>query len=179
MKKEFTKQEIIDNKGCYDLQQIEKLSFINKDNITLIDILNSEISIKDKRWSLFNKCELTLDNKKELALKMAWCVLPIYEDNHPNDNRIKDCLQAVEDFNNGKITVEVLKEKRYAADAAAATAADAAVSVYNAYAATAAAADAAYAATAADAAATAADVSYKLSYKEKLLIILIDFVNNN
>ena len=31
----------------------------------------------------------------------------------------------------------------------------------------------------ADAAATAADVSYKLSYKEKLLIILIDFVNNN
>ena len=144
MKKEFTKQEIIDNKGCYDLQQVEKLSFINKDNITLIDILNSEISIKDKRWFLFNKCQLSLNNKKELALEMAWCVLPIYESKYPNDTRVKECLQAIKDFNSGKITIEVLREKRYAV---------------------------AYAVYAADA--------DELSYKEKLLIILIDFVNNN
>ena len=153
MKKEWTKQEIIANKGCYSIEEVEALSFINKDNITLLDILNSEISIKDKRWFLFNRCELTLDNKKELALKMAWCVLPIYETKYPNDSSVRECLQAIEDFNSGKITIEILKEKRAAAYADAAYAA---------------AAYAAYAAADAD-----------LSYKDKLVTILIDFVNNN
>ena len=42
MKKNWTKQEIIDNKGCYSTEEVNNLSFINNETITLIDILNSE-----------------------------------------------------------------------------------------------------------------------------------------
>jgi len=88
MKKIFTKQYILDNKGCYSVDEVEKLSFINKEEIRLTDILNSEISIRDKRWFLYNKSKLSLGQKKELSLKLAWIVLPIYEDRYPNDLRL-------------------------------------------------------------------------------------------
>lgn len=71
MKKQFTKQEIIDNKGCYSTEQVMELSFINKETILATDILKSEIPIRDKRWFLWNKCEITIDSKKQLALKLA------------------------------------------------------------------------------------------------------------
>ena len=71
---------------------------------------------------------LNLEEKRELALQLAWSVLPIYESKYPNDSRVKDCLQAIEDYKNGKITIEILIEKRQhaAAAAVAAAAADAA-----------------------------------------------------
>ena len=179
MKKEFTKQEIIDKKGCYSLEKVNQLSFINNDIISIETIINSEIPLKDKRWFIWNNCEITIDNKKELALKLAWCVLPIYENKYPNDLRVRECLQAINDFNAKLIMIDELIEKRKAAYAADAAAADAA-----AYAAYAAAADAAaYAAYAADAAAYAADAAADAaayaadakSYTQKIINIFLDF----
>ena len=193
MLKEFTKEYIRANKGCYTLEEVNELSFINKDNITLIDILNSEISIKDKRCFLFNKCELSLNDKKYLALKMTWCILPIYEAKYPNDNRVRECLQAIEDYNNGIITIDVLREKSNAA-AAAANAATYAATIYvvNAVANAATCVAAAVANAVANAATCVACVDYDtayavyavcvtadISYENKILTILIDFVNNN
>ena len=157
MKKIFKKEEILSNKGCYSREQVLNLSFINNREITLIDIMKSEISIQDKRWFLYNKGELSTNQKKVLALKLAWAVLPIYEDQYPGDNRVRDCLQNIEKFNLDNIFFNELAVKRNAA-AYAAEAADA----YAAYAAAAAdayAAEAAYAAVyaAAEAAAEAAD----------------------
>jgi len=104
---------------------VEKLySFINNELITIQVILQSEISIKDKRWFVWNNCELSSDDKTDLALKLAWGVLPIYENKHPNDIRVRECLQATEDFKKGSITKNELWIKRLAA--AAAYAADAA-----------------------------------------------------
>jgi Immunity protein Imm5 len=165
MKKEFTPNEIMTGIGCYSKEQIEHLSFIKQNNISIIDILNSEIPLKDKRWFLWNKCDINLQDKKELALKIAWCVLPIYQAKYPNDTRVEDCLKAIKDFYDGNITIDELKAKRstYAADAAAAAyaavdAADAAyAAAYAAYAAAYAAANAA--ANAADAAAYAANAA--------------------
>lgn len=48
MKKIFTPNEIIFNRGCYTREQVEALSFIKKEKITLDDVLNSEITLSDK-----------------------------------------------------------------------------------------------------------------------------------
>ena len=164
MKILFTKNEILVGKGCYSKEQVLALSFIEEKSISIETILKSEISIKDKRWFVYNNCDLTLQEKQKLSLLLAWAVLPIYENKYPNDLRVKECLQAVENFNNNKISVKELREKRNAADAAA----------YAADAAAADAADAADAAAAADA--DAAAYAGNLTYSQKLQQILIDFV---
>ena len=123
MKKIFKKEEILSNKGCYSREQVLNLSFINNREITLINIMESEISIQDKRWFLYNKGELSANQKKVLALKLAWAVLPIYEDQYPGDNRVRDCLQDIEKFNLDNIFFNELAVKRNAAYAAYAAAA--------------------------------------------------------
>ena len=196
MKKSFTIEEIKQNKGCYSNADIDNLKKDYSDTVTIKEILESKISIKDKRWFVYNACQLSLDEKKKLALKLAWVVLPIYESKYSNDTRVKECLQATEDFYEGKISVEELRVKRNAADAAAAAAdaaadaaaaaaaADAAAAAADAYAdaadaaaaaAAAATAYAAYAAYAADAADAAAAAAEKLTYSQKIQQILIEF----
>lgn len=58
MKKIFKREEIFANRGCYSRNDVENLSFINKKEITLIDILTSEISLNDKRWFLSTNVDL-------------------------------------------------------------------------------------------------------------------------
>ena len=140
MKKTFTKDYIIQNKGCYDLEQVEKIKCINDKKITLKQLFN-DLPIKDFSWFLVRKCELTTLEKQFFALHCAKQVLPIYEAKNPNDKRVSECIEATERYLNGKISIDELMDKRSAA-AYAANAADAAY--------------ASYAATAADAAAYAA-----------------------
>jgi hypothetical protein len=182
MKKTFDKAYILLNKGCYEKHQVEALSFINKEEIGVLDILNSEMPLKDKGWFLIRKTQLTPQQKAELAYRLAGVVSELFNKKYPNDSRVNDCLQAIQDFKAGKIDISVLREKRAAADAAADAAAayaaayaaaDAAAAAYAAaYAAADAAADAAAAYAAAAAAAYAAD-----SYRKKVLQVLIDFSN--
>ena len=112
-----------------------------------------EISIQDKRWFLYNKGELSTNQKKVLALKLAWGVLPIYEDQYPGDNRVRDCLQDIEKFNLDNIFFNELAVKRNAAEAA-------------------------YAEAAANAAAEVV-VFKSITYSNKLQQIIIDFIINN
>lgn len=58
MKKEFSPEYIRQHKGCYNDKQVDELSFISKASISIEDILKSEMPIKDKRWFLYNKCDL-------------------------------------------------------------------------------------------------------------------------
>jgi len=185
MKTEFTKVEIMYGRGCYSREEVKKLSFINLPCIPIQTILESEIPIKDKRWFIWNNCDLTLDQKKDLALQLAWCVLPIYERKYPDNPAVKECLQAIEDFKIGKISIDILKEKRKAAYAyvdAAYAAVDAAyaaayAAVDAAYAYVDAAYAAAYAAYAAVDAAYAAVDAAGPSYSQKLQEILIAFMS--
>lgn len=181
MKKVFTKEYIIKHQGCYieEKNKVHNLSFINNRDINILDIVNSEIAIKDKLWFLRNKCNLTLDNKKLLALILAECVSKIFNTKYPNDNRVNNCIKAIKDFNNNLISTEELVIAKNAAYAASAYA----TGVY------AAAADAVYAAADVDvgvayvAAAYAAYVAdaekiTNLSYQQKLLNSIINFVND-
>jgi hypothetical protein len=179
MKTEFTKLEVLKNCGCYSQEQAN--SFINElqEPISIETLLNLPISIEDKRWFVYNSCNLLLNEKKELAIRMAWCVLSIYENKYPNDLRVRNYLIAIEEYNKGNISMKELIVAKNAADAAA-DAADAAADAADA------AADAAYAADAADAAYAAyaayaavhaaAAAADKLTYSQQLLQILIDFV---
>jgi len=185
MKKEFTPQYIIDNQGCYQetKDKVNNLSFMKLETINIMDILNSEIPLKDKGWFLIKKCDFTIEQKKSIALLLAKSVVEIYNNKYPNDNRVNECIDAIESFNSGKITLDELIVKRNTASAADTT------SAYAAAAAASAAASAAYdaAATAAffaSASASAYDyaayaAAEKAKYKTKVLQVLIDFVNSN
>ena len=152
MKKEFTKEFILSERGCYSREQVNALSFINNEIITLKDMLTSELPLKDKFWWLCKKCELTKDENVLIAIKCARVVLHLFEDKYPNDDRPRKAILAAEKY----LETHNAAAAAYAADAAYAAAAA------NAYAADAAyAAAAAAAADAADAAAAAAaDAAY-------------------
>ena len=171
MRKEFTPDYILENKGCYEQHQVEALSFIKKGIISIDDIIDSEILLKDKYWWVIKKCDLTIRQKQDLAISCAEIVLVIYEKNYPETKAPREAIEAVKSYLDGKTTIDELREKRTAATAAYAAAAayDASsaydAAYYAAYAAAAAAAtyDAAYAAAYASAASAAA-ATYDAAY---------------
>ena len=71
MLKNFTKEYIITNRGCYTEEQVEKLSFINEENISLCSILNSEIPTKDKLYFVLFNCELNHSYRRSLIKKFT------------------------------------------------------------------------------------------------------------
>ena len=148
MKKSFTKEYILENRGCYSTDQVLALPFSKSDKIT-INALFKVLPIKDFSWFLVRKCKLTLAEKRLFALHGAKQVLPIFENKYPNDSRVRDCIEATERFLNDNETLENLKVFRDAAYAAY----DDYAAVYAAYAG---ADDDAYAASYAAAAAYAA-----------------------
>ena len=111
MKKTFTKQYLIDNRGCYELSQVEALLCINNESITLNDLFD-ELTIRDFCWWLVRKCDLTEGQKVSFAVHCAEQVLPIYEAKFPNDFRLRECLEATKKFQSGEITKEELEAKR-------------------------------------------------------------------
>ena len=179
MKTTFTKEYITDNKGCYSYEQVNNLSFINKESISLLEIIESEMPLKDKYWWFFKKCDLPLTDKQQLSIQLAEIVLEIYEAKYPNDKRPREAIQAAKDYLAGTISLNNLREKRYAAAYAAADAAAyAAAYAYAAYAdayAYAAYADA-YAYAAADAAAYAAAKTNRQDLQDKLYDLLKKFI---
>ena len=68
MTKSFTLQEAIDiattKPACYTEQQVRDVYDI-RESMTIIEIVNSSIDIKDKVWFLYNACELTQTQKTE------------------------------------------------------------------------------------------------------------------
>ena len=149
MKTIFSKQYILNNKGCYNKEQVEQIPFDEKEGITLKQLFEY-LPIKDFNWFLCSGCRLTKLQIQLFALENATFVLPFYEKRYPNDKRVRDCVEYIKFFLEGNGDTDTLSIKRNDADAAAYAAADAA-----AYAASAAAADAA-----ADAAAAAYAAAY-------------------
>ena len=119
MKTLFNHDYMRANQGCYaeTKGKLEQCSFMSKQEISISDILDSEIPLKHKAWFVINKCELTLDEKKLLALNCAKSVVSIYNAKYPNDTRVSDCIAAIELFREGKITREELLTARRAAAA--------------------------------------------------------------
>jgi len=93
MTKQFSYRYLAQNKGCYTNKQLGNLSFIKKEVISLNDILESEISLKDKYWFVCKKL-FTTDQNKKIAIAVAELVLPIFEKKFPADTRPKKAIDA-------------------------------------------------------------------------------------
>lgn len=76
MKKIFTRNFITNHRGCYSIEQVKKLSFINNKQITIEDILASEISLNDKYWFVMNSCNLNYDKRTELRSNIRMGLSP-------------------------------------------------------------------------------------------------------
>ena len=63
--------------------------------------------------------EIPLIILKRFAIAQAKSCLANYEKEYPNDKRVSDCIQAVEDYLDGKITLNVLNVSLSAAWSAA------------------------------------------------------------
>ncbi len=79
MKTTFTKQFMIDNKGCYNLETLMSLPFMKEDNeIKLQSILDSDIRLKDKYWFVCRKVFTKQQNQDailgrfDFGTKPAW-----------------------------------------------------------------------------------------------------------
>lgn len=182
MKTQFTQDYLIQNKGCYSLEQVKVLSFMQKTEFTIEDIVNSEIPLKDKFWFVTKKCDLSIRQNQDIAIGCAEIVLIIYENRYPDDKRPREAIQAAKDYLEGTISRDDLIVKRRAASAAYAAAAYDAAAYAAAYDAAyaddadaSAAADAAYAA----AASAAAYDAYAATLKKSLKQFLLDFIKNN
>ena len=169
MQQTFTKEFMLDNRGCYSESKVLALPF-EGDTITLKAIVNSGIPLKDKYWFVCNKLA-TKEENQQIAITLAEIVLLIYEKRHPNNKAPREAIEAARAYIAGHISLEELRIKRAAAAANAANAAyaanAAANAAYAAYAATAAAyaaTTAAYAATAYAYADAAANAAYAAAY---------------
>ena len=58
-----------------------------------------------------------------VACDCAELVLPIFEKKHPNDKRVRECIEVTRKWAAGEATIEEVRKARNAADAATATAA--------------------------------------------------------
>jgi hypothetical protein len=150
MKKTYSFNYMMDNCGCYGKSKTAELFFSeNKNDISIENILNSDIPLKDKYWFVVRKTELTKLEKQTIAIDVAEIVLPIYEKRYPNSKAPREAIEAAKQFLGGHISLDILIEKRAAAYAAA---------------------------YAADAAAAAAD---DVNYKKQLTDYLNNFISNN
>lgn len=93
MQKEFTKEFMQRNKGCYTDEQLSRCSFMSQELITLESILASEIPFRDKYWFVCQKLAGNDQNIK-IAVAAAEIVLPIYEDKYPDDDRPRKAIDA-------------------------------------------------------------------------------------
>lgn len=99
VRKEFTKQFIIDNRDCNSYEQIISYSFMNKDTILLLELLQSEMIIQDKCYFVYQKCNLNVEQKKDLSLLLSQSIKQRYSDN----KTIEEYFQAIESYDLEKL----------------------------------------------------------------------------
>jgi len=127
---------------------IEYFKSKHSDGVELTDLIREDIGTNN--WTILEYADwlithcMTHEQRIDYALYAARLVFPAYQEKYPNDPRVRNYIQAIKDFRDGKI---MKGELQYAANAAA-EAAYTALAPYAAYAAYA-AAHAAYAAHAA------------------------------
>jgi hypothetical protein len=133
-----TLNQIREKKPCEDgwqklLKSLDKTT-ADDTEVSIAYIAKSN-SVNDAMWVLFNVLDGYQKEKAYLMHDIAAMVLPIYEKEYPNDTRVRDCLQAIKDFADGKIANKELDAAwaaAWAAAAAAWAAADAAAAAWAA-----------------------------------------------
>lgn len=153
--------------------------FENSESIDFNKVLNSNISLKNKVWCIFNFYGFTLRKKLDLSYLLVEVVVPIYNDYFPEDNRMIDYFKAIKDFNNELISEDEFEKFMRDSFEAYVTILDdddnAVVNCVDAIFAI--GASTAY--RAAKAAVKAAICSNNKSYQNAFLKVITDFINRN
>ena len=171
MQTEYNLDFLLENTGCYKKSKVESLFPKEREVVSYKDILQSNIPLEDKYWFFCHRV-FTDSQNQHFAIKIAEVVLPIFEEEYPEDNRPRKSIEAARLYIAGEIGIEELEEARAAAWNAAWAAA------WNAAWAAAWAAEAAEAArTAGNAAAAEADTNPK--YIKELEELLMNFIEEN
>lgn len=109
MKKTFSQEYIMNNRGCYSKQHVRALFDENNlecwKSISIDDILNSNIPLEDKFWFVCKNTGLHDDVNKVLALSIASLILPIFEELCPDDMRPRQALEAARGYAAGKVSL--------------------------------------------------------------------------
>lgn len=91
---------------------------MKQEEFTLEDILNSEISLKNKFWFVCKKLN-TKEQNQQISILIAETVLFLYELKYPEDKRPREAIEAVKNYLKGSIDINEFLLKRHAvADAA-------------------------------------------------------------
>lgn len=182
--KTFDRDYIIANKNCYTVEQLNGYSFMQQEAITLLDIVQSDMPLKDKFWSVL-QFVTNIQENQQIVIRCAETVLPFYETTYPENKSPREVLEAAKSCVYGYMSTDDLLLKIAALEAAYGTpyatgeiAADYASTAANltadyvAY-----ASPTAYAIhyIAANCAIAAADAAGDAAAKEQLLQILIDY----
>ena len=110
MQKTFTEEFMQSNRGCYSEEQMENEVLKGRKSITYIELLECDISLKDKYWFVCNKLA-TKEQNRQIAIDVAEIVLPIYENKYPDNKVPRESIQAAKDYLKGTITIEELRSK--------------------------------------------------------------------
>jgi hypothetical protein len=121
MQTEYNLDFLLENTGCYESDKIETLFPKEREVISYKDILQSNIPLGDKYWFFCNRV-FTDSQNQHLAIKIAEVVLPIFEEQCPEDNRPRKAIEAARLYLAGEIGKEELEAAWAAWDAAGAAA---------------------------------------------------------
>ena len=177
----YSDEFIQDNCGCYkeESEKLEKHILKGRKKISYLDIIESDIPLKDKYW-FFCKKIFTQEQNQRISVILAEIVLPIYEEKYPDNKAPREAIEAAKLYSKKEITSEQLSIKRRAAyDAVDYDAVDGAYYAASAAAYAADAADATYVASHAYYAAAVAAAVAVDSYTQKLEMTLMDFIESN
>ena len=123
MKKVFTRDYILDNRGCYNKEQVEAV-LNGQDEITIYELLE-KIPLEDFVWFVSHKTNVNQQASRFYLVQLVEIVEPIYRKQYPDDDRVSKCIEATKSYLNGEISIDQLKDPRINANAAAANAANA------------------------------------------------------
>ena len=123
-------QVLICNKGFHAcLRPIDAFEYQYGEKFFIVEAKGKIIKDKDKFVAQEMRLikEIPLDKvSRQFALFCAKSCLKNYTDKYPNDKRVSDCIKAVEDYLDGKITLKDLSAASSAAWSAAESAASSA-----------------------------------------------------
>lgn len=85
MKIQFTYDEMIARRGCYDINKVPSHEWMFSSPVQLSDMLSDpRISLVEKSWFLSNSCDATDEELVELARLSAEAVLPLWREKFPD-----------------------------------------------------------------------------------------------
>jgi hypothetical protein len=113
MNKQYSKEFVKEHLDCYYKQSKKLMPLAQNElkrlgsELSLKDILKSKVRLQDKYWWLLAHTDITIDELKELSIKIADISVKMYEEYYPDDARLKD---AVSKAKNGIDTSDDIKK---------------------------------------------------------------------